>query len=162
MVVLTVITVLAAIVASTISDRLQKARLARCFADMRSVQTTLVTAGALTYGLPAPKDFWDQFWGGHKPGPYHYLPDAEDPDAGYGNELDGFDEGNPGKAPRTQKDIKYVVICQHDHGSLARYIYVVDEGPPTIADDLHDPKYDHFIKGGGSGGSSGGGGKGKP
>ena len=61
---------------------------------------------------------------GTKPGPYFYL--VNDP---------------PG-ASRSGKDVRFVVLCQHDHGDLALYVYVEDDGPPTVADAAHNPHYD--------------------
>jgi hypothetical protein len=37
------------------------------------------------------------------------------------------------------------VLCQHDHGDLALYVYVEDDGPPTVADAAHNPHYDLHI-----------------
>ncbi len=126
------------------TTKLQKARLARCFAELRSIQTR-IQADSLEGGLPDPDTFWDVHWRGVKPGPYHYGIDDNDPDSGHGGDLDGFNEKNPTSGPRPGKDIRFVVFCEHDHGDLARYVYVEDDGPPTVADATNDPHYDrHF------------------
>jgi hypothetical protein len=93
--------------------------------------------------------FWQDMWGGKRPGPYFYLTDAEDPNCGHGNDLDSFDEQNPGNSKREAKDLKFVLLCQHNHGVLANYVYIEDEGPPQLAgwDGQTNPRYDHFIKG---------------
>ena len=86
---------------------------------------------------------------------------------GHGNDLDGFDEQNQGNGgQRTAKDIKFVLICQHDHANLCWYVYIEDEGPPLLANADNNPGYEKFIKweegrapggqGGGKGGKGGG------
>ena len=79
---------------------------------------------------PTPDQFWNSTWpDGRKHGPYYYLTDG-DPNSGHGNDLDGVDEENPGKSDPDKKDIKYVILCQHDHGDLADFVYLTDEEPP--------------------------------
>jgi hypothetical protein len=97
---------------------------------------------------PDQFSFWEDVWSGKKPGPYFYLTDSEDPNCGHGNDLDGFDEQNPGGSTREERDLKFVVVCQHDHGILANYVYIEDEGPPRLAgwEGHSNPRYDHFIK----------------
>ena len=82
-----------------------------------------------------------------RPGPYYYLIDG-DPNKGHGNDLDGIDEENPGKSYLNLEkvDIRFVVLCQHDHGNLANYVYVTDVGPPQIVTADNDPGYENFIK----------------
>jgi type II secretory pathway pseudopilin PulG len=134
----------------TVNGRIEKARLAKCMTDLRSIQST---AWANSDGVRflGPNEFWDVAWAGKKPGPYYYLPDNEDPNAGHGNDIDSFDEINPGSAPREDKDLKFVILCQHDHRQLANYVYIEDEGPPTIAgwggDGGKSPNYEKFLHG---------------
>jgi prepilin-type N-terminal cleavage/methylation domain-containing protein len=166
LIVVLLIGILATLTAVAIGNSLQKARLARCIAELRSIQTSIYTAYPED-GLPDPETFWDDFWHGVKPGPYWYIIDNNDPNSGHGNDIDGYDEDNPGSAPRTRKDLEFILVCQHDHGDLAYYVYVEDAGPPTIADASNDPHYDACIPGatgvcaGPPGSSSPGGGKGK-
>ena len=114
--------------------------------DLRSIQSTVFTHSGGGWPLPDQRTFWDVAWSGVKPGPYYYLVDNDDPNNGHGNDLDQFDEGNPGNSPRQQKDIHFVVLCQHDHGSLGWYVYLEDEGRPQIATAQNNPKYHRFIK----------------
>jgi hypothetical protein len=117
--------------------------------------------------FPDASTFWGTVYPAARPGPYYYLADNEDPNAGHGNDLDGFDEQNPGDSPREAKDIKFVLLCQHDHAYLCKYVYIEDEGPPQLATDDNDPGYSKFIKWedgrkptgkpGGKGGGKGGG-----
>jgi len=168
------ISILSVIALETIGDRIDRARLAKCMSDLRSIQSTAWTMSDGVHFL-GYAEFWDAAWAGKKPGPYYYLPDNEDPNAGHGNDIDSFDEINPGNSPRTKKDLKFIVICQHNHGSLANYVYIEDEGPPQIAgwDGQTDPHYDRFLhgnyykdsdggKGEPGGGRDNGGGGGKP
>jgi len=167
-VVVYIVGLLSAIVSSTLIDKFDKARLAVCMTNMRGIQSTvyLYSNGGLQF--PDPQSFWDMAWRGIRPGPFYYLVDNDDPNRGHGNDLDGFDEQNPGKSKREAKDIKFVIVCQHDHKDLASYVYIEDEGPPRLAQPGADPNYERFIKwefggpGGGGNGDDNGGGKPPP
>ena len=57
-----------------------------------------------------------------------------------------------------------MLLCQHDHVHLCKYVYIEDEGAPQLAFDDDDPGYSRFIKwedgkkpGGEPGGGKGGG-----
>lgn len=147
LVVVNIIGVLAAITIPSMLDKLHKARLARCMVELRGVQTGLYMVAEPGIAFPDAASFWAQVFPAARPGPYYYLADAEDPNAGHGNDLDGFDEQNTGNGgQRTEKDIKFVLICQHDHADLCKYVYIEDEGAPQLATDDDDPGYDKFIK----------------
>ena len=79
------------------------------------------------------------------PGPYYYLIDDNDPDSGRGGDLDAFNENIPGNGSRPGKDVEFVVLRQYDHGDLARYVYVEDDDPPTVANATNDPRYDRHL-----------------
>ena len=145
-IVVNIIGILAAIIIPSFLDKLQKARLAACMLELRGVQAGLYMVAEPGILFPDAAEFWSQVYPSARPGPYYYLADNEDPDAGHGNDLDDFDEQNPGGSPRTAKDIKFVLICQHDHGDLCKYVYIVDEGPPQLATEGNDPHYDRYIK----------------
>jgi len=138
---------LSAIVTSTFIDKREKARLARCMVEMRGVQAAVYIYSPNGINLPDPEDFWPMAYPAGRPGPYFYLLDG-DPNKGHGNDLDGIDEENPGKSwkNREKLDIRFAIICQHDHGDLADYVYVTDAGPPQIATKDDDPGYERFIK----------------
>ena len=122
-----VISVMTSLAVSAGMSKMQKAGLARCFAELRSIQARL-DEDSMEGGLPDPDTFWKVYWHGEKPGPYFYLT-------------------RPGGTSRSGKDIRFVVLCQHDHGDLALYVYVEDDGPPTVADATHNPHYDlHLAK----------------
>ena len=139
-----VISIMTSLAVNAGMTKMQKAQLARCFAELRSIQSRIY-ADSLEGGLPAPDTFWKVYWHDVKPGPYFYLIDDNDPDSGLGGDLDAFNEKAPGSASRSGKDIRFVVLCQHDHGDLALYVYVEDDGPPTVADARHNPHYDKHL-----------------
>jgi prepilin-type N-terminal cleavage/methylation domain-containing protein len=164
LVVVAIVGILAGIAIGIFAGRIDKARLARCMTELRSIQST-VFAHSDGSTFPERASFWDRAWSGIKPGPYYYLVDAEDPNAGHGNDLDGYDEQNPGNSPRERRDIKFVVLCQHNHRDLGWYVYLEDEGPPLMALRDDHPGYHRFIhgnRGGNGGGNSGGDGNGVP
>ena len=146
LVVITIICVLSAIAIPNLIDKYHKARLARCMIELRGIQTGLYLAAEPGILFPDALTFWESVFPAARPGPYYYLSDAEDPNAGHGNDLDGFDEQNPGASPREAKDIKFVLLCQHDHADLCDYVYIEDEGPPQLATADNDPGYEKFIK----------------
>ena len=139
-----IISIMTSIAVGAAMTKLQKVQLSRCFAEVRSIQARIY-ADSLEGGLPAPDTFWDMYWHGVKPGPYYYLIDDNDPDSGHGGDLDAFDENMPGNARRPGKDKRFIVLCQHDHGDLALYVYVEDDGPPTVASATNDPHYDRHL-----------------
>ena len=145
-VVVNIIGILAAIMVPNFFDKLHKARLAACMVELRGVQTGLYMVAEPGILFPDAAAFWEQVYPAARPGPYYYLADNEDADAGHGNDLDDYDEQNPGGSPRTAKDIKFVLICQHDHAHLCKYVYIEDEGPPQLATEGNDPGYDKYIK----------------
>ncbi len=145
-VVVNIIGILAAIMVPNFLEKLHKARLAVCMVELRGVQTGLYMVADPGILFPDAATFWSQVYPAARPGLYYYLADNEDPDAGHGNDLDDFDEQNPGGSPRTAKDIKFVLICQHDHAHLCKYVYIEDEGAPQLATEGNDPGYDKYIK----------------
>jgi len=140
--------VLTVLALGILNGRIEKAKLARCFVDIRSIQSTV---WSMSDGISWPEyaTFWDYAWAGKKPGPYYYFPNNIDHNRGHGNDLDICDEENPGNSGsnRDCKDIEFVIVCQHDHRQLANYVYIEDEGPPTIAgwSRESDPGYDRWI-----------------
>ena len=156
-----IICLLATIGISSFLDGLEKARLARCLIELRGIQTAVWMDSDDGDSFMDPMSFWNNHYHGFKPGPYYYLLDG-DANKGHGNDLDGVDEENPGRADRDREDIKFVVLCQHDHRYLCDYVYLVDGEPPVIVngiDGAEDPRYDRFIKwefgGPGNGGGNG-------
>jgi prepilin-type N-terminal cleavage/methylation domain-containing protein len=159
MVVLMIISILSVLALGIVDGRIEKARLARCMIELRTIQSTVFAHSGGGWPLPDQDTFWDVAWSGVKPGPYYYMVDG-DPNKGHGNDIDGIDEDNPGKSGGNldAKDIQFVILCQHDHGSLGWYVYVEDQDWPIVATASDNPGYHRFIKwidnppGGGSGG----------
>jgi prepilin-type N-terminal cleavage/methylation domain-containing protein len=148
LVVLMIVAILSVTVLGTVDGRLEKARLARCMNDLRSIQSTVFAHSGGGWPLPDEDSFWDIAWAGIKPGPYFYLVDG-DGNNGHGNDdLDGIDEENPGDSGdnRDARDIHCVVLCQHNHGKLAWYAYVEDQDAPKIATVDDNPGYHNFIR----------------
>jgi len=147
LIILVVLATLTAIIVPVYKNHAEKAKLARCMADLRSLQAEVWNWTPDGMILPDAQTFWDEAYGGTKPGPFVYLVDG-DPNKGHGNDLDGIDEENPGKSWENleKKDIQFVILCQHDHGDLADYVYVTETGPPKIANSDNDPGYERFIK----------------
>jgi prepilin-type N-terminal cleavage/methylation domain-containing protein len=148
-VVLMIMAILSVLGIGILNGRIEKAKLARCMIDLRSVQSTLWSmSDGITW--PNPPDFWEYAWSGKRPGAYYYLPNNVDANSGHGNDMDICDEENPGASTtnRDCQDIQFVIVCQHDHRNLAKYVYIEDEGPPTLAGwgGKSDPGYDRFIK----------------
>ena len=146
LIVVAIIGILTGIMVPNLLERYHKARLARCMVELRGIQTGLYLASEPGLTFPDAATFWGSVFPAARPGPYYYLADAEDPNAGHGNDLDGYDEQNPGESKREAKDIKFVLLCQHDHAHLCKYVYIEDEGAPQLAMEGDDPQYDNFIK----------------
>ena len=136
-----VLALLTAVVIPVGINQIEKAKLARCMADLRSLQASVWTFTPDGMVHPTGKEFWDLAYGGTKPGPFVYLVDGA-PNSGHGNDVDGVDEENPGASDPDVEDIRFVVYCKHDHKDLADFVYVTDHGPPRVVmgkDD--DPGY---------------------
>ena len=154
-----VIGMLAAIAVNTALDSIEKAKLARCLAELRGIQSAVWMDSNNGFNFMDPAKFWSSHYKSSKPGPYFYLLDG-DPNSGHGNDLDGIDEENPGNSDPEAEDIKFVVMCQHDHKWLADYVYLTDDQPPRIVggqDGVEDPGFDRFVRWeyGGPGGGNG-------
>jgi hypothetical protein len=65
-----VISIMTSLAVNAAMTKLQKAQLARCFAELRSIQAR-IDADLLEGGLPAPDTFCKVYWHGVKPGPYY-------------------------------------------------------------------------------------------
>ncbi len=142
--------ILAVIVTVNALNSIERARLVRCMAEVRGIQAAIIMDSDRNRRFQDPATFWANHFHGKKPGPYYYLLDG-DPNKGHGNDLDGIDEENPGKSAenRDRDDIKFVVLCQHNHRHLGSYVYCVDAEPPVVVGGeggAEDPKYTRFIK----------------
>lgn len=146
MVVANILGLLASIMTPVMIDQIEKARLARCIAEMHGIQNAIFLRTTPGTVFPQPSEFWEATFPGATRGLYYYLLDGGDFDNGHGNEIDGFDEENPGNNPPDVIDIQFVILCQHNHGRLCKYVYLEDMMPPKLATEDNDPGYDRFIK----------------
>jgi prepilin-type N-terminal cleavage/methylation domain-containing protein len=129
-----------------------EAELVACAANANAMRTLVEQTAEQTFpNTPT----WEQIqfvagnkWNSH----YHYVWDEPDPNSGHGNDLDFCDEDNPSGSTNHVGgecyDIRWVIVCDHDHGNAdAAYVAVV--GSPTFPGTPHvfggDP--DHkFVK----------------
>lgn len=140
--VLAVSAVVSSFIVSGVVDYIHKERMERCLKEMRSIQATLWPLWK--EGTPIdPGRFWSDYWAGHKPGPYHYIPNTDVETIGHGYDLIGCDRSRTTGPPCM--DFRFVVVCSHEHGARARYVYVVDQNPPALASEENDPRYDQLI-----------------
>jgi prepilin-type N-terminal cleavage/methylation domain-containing protein len=139
-------TLLATIGLNEFQNYRERTKLVKCMAEIRGIQAAVYNMGDGRI-IPDPTTFWETaFPDGRKHGPYFYIIDG-DPNEGHGNDLDGVDETNPGASDPDEEDIKFVILCDHDHGDLGKYVYLTDEGPPVVVHgDGDDPGYEKFIK----------------
>lgn len=154
-----IIGILSVMVIGEVFNAIQKARLAACLANMVTIRETVWANCDGGLSFPDSNQLWNGAFGGVGPRGFWYAIDNDDPNKGHGNDLDGFDEQNPGKAPRKDRNIYFVIACEHDHGDLADYVYLEDDGSPEIAMYGDKPPiwYKFYRKDGAPGGPPGGG-----
>ena len=128
-----IIGILSVVVIGEVENAIEKARLSACLANMVTIRETVWANCDGGMDFPERDYLWGQLFRAAGPKDYWYALDNDDPNKGHGNDLDGFDEQNPGKAPRTDRNIYFVLACEHDHGRLAEYVYLEDDGSPQIA-----------------------------
>jgi prepilin-type N-terminal cleavage/methylation domain-containing protein len=133
LIVVAIVGILSVMVIGELRNAIEKARLAACLANMVTIRESVWENCDGGLDFPDREKLWNQIWRGSGPRGYWYALDNDDPNKGHGNDLDGFDEQNPGKAPRTDRNIYFVLACEHDHGDLADYVYLEDDGAPQIA-----------------------------
>lgn len=153
-----IVGILSVIVIGEVQNAIEKARLSACLANMVTIRETVWANCDGGLAFPSPEMLWSGVFGGHGPTGFWYAVDNSDPNNGHGNDLDGFDEENPGNAPRKDENIYFVLACEHDHGRLADYVFLADDGSPTIAMPGDDRPiwYKFYRKDTGSGGGGGG------
>jgi prepilin-type N-terminal cleavage/methylation domain-containing protein len=159
-----IIGILTVMVIGEIRNAIEKARLAACMANMVTIRESVWENCDGGLDFPDRDKLWNQIWRGAGPRGYWYALDNDDPNKGHGNDLDGYDEQNPGKAPRTDANIYFVLACEHDHGDLAEYVWLEDVSPPQIVvrGEKNPYWYKFYRKDSGGGGNGGGNGGGKP
>jgi len=146
LIVVAVIGILSVAAVGETFDAIEKARLAACMANMVTIRETVWDNCDGGMDFPDRGHLWNDIFRGAGPTGYWYELDNDDPNKGHGNDLDFFDEQNPGKAPRTDKNIYFVLACTHNHKRFADYVYLEDEGSPQIAMGRDKPRWDRFYQ----------------
>lgn len=146
LIVIAVIGILSVAAIGETFDAIEKARLAACMANMVTIRETVFENCDGGMEFPEADQLWNDIFGGVGPRGYWFELDNDDPNRGHGNDLDGFDEQNPGKAPRTDANIYFVLACTHNHKRFADYVYLEDEGSPQIAMGRDKPRWDRFYR----------------
>ena len=134
-----IIGILSVIVIGELQNAIEKARLSACMANMVTIRETVWANCDGGMDFPDSDRLWNGIFSGNGPQGFWYEIDNDDPNKGHGNDLDGFDEQNPGNAPRKNRNIYFVLACEHDHGRLAEYVYLEDDGSPQIHMDGDKP-----------------------
>jgi prepilin-type N-terminal cleavage/methylation domain-containing protein len=128
-----IIGILSVVVIGELQSAIEKAKLSACLANMVTIREEVWANCDGGMDFPERDQLWGGIFKGNGPKGYWYELDNDDPNKGHGNDLDGFDEQNPGKAPRADRNIYFVLACEHDHGRLADFVYLEDAGSPQIA-----------------------------
>jgi prepilin-type N-terminal cleavage/methylation domain-containing protein len=123
---------LVAALATSIMNPTEEAGMIACAANAQAMRSFVEQTRNVTFPL-TPN--WEQVkfvagngWNSH----YHYIPNNYDKNSGHGNDLDFCDEDNPAGQKFGYKhtecyDIDYVIVCDHDHGTMAKYVAVLDD-----------------------------------
>ena len=122
-----------------------EAMVVRCAADMLAIETDIENWSMQTrLNLPVAMYRANPAQFRHVKGIY-YLVDG-DPNSGHGNDIDECDEENPGVsgAKRDCYDIDWVLLCEHDHGGTDSFLFMTNDGVPTLYLEGWAP---HFIYG---------------
>ncbi len=154
-----IIGILSVVVIGEVFNAIEKARLAACLANMVTIREEVWANCDGGLSFPDREQLWGEIFRGVGPRGYWFALDNDDPNKGHGNDLDGFDEQNPGKAPRKDRNIYFVLACEHDHGTLADYVFLEDDGSPQIAQAGDPPQiwFKFYRKDSAPGGPPGGG-----
>lgn len=109
----------------------QEARLIACLDGMDAMHTLVVQTEEQSWPFTPTFEQICQLAGTRWDDHYHYVPNAEDTNNGHGNDLDICDAGNPGASSENRNclEIKWLIVCDHNHGSLARYVGLLDGYP---------------------------------
>lgn len=156
-----IVAILSVVIVGEVLNALEKARLAVCMANLVTIREEIWSNCDGGMDFPDSDRLWNGIFGGVGPKGYWYALDNDDANKGHGNDLDGFDEQNPGKAPRKDRNIYFVLACEHDHGRIADFVSLEDDGSPQIhLDGDKKPIWYKFYRkddSSGGGGNNGGG-----
>ena len=116
---------------STLLNTSDEARLVACAEDLRTMDTIVQQTMEQTFPY-VPQ--WGEIDRSHWKDEYHYILNNSDANKGHGNDLDICDEENPGKSTESRDclNIKYIIVCDHDHKDLAKYNALLDGYGPVV------------------------------
>ena len=118
---------LLAMISVGFASYIQSANLDACAADLRAHAQMSYQLEEQARGIPDTEFMYQ--WATHRKSNYHYVPNNYDANKGHGNDLDLCDEENPGASLDNREclDIKWVWVCDHNHGDVAKYNFVTSE-----------------------------------
>ena len=145
-VLITAFTVVAGVVIPSVLSEYEMARLSDCKAGVELMKAVAQEIRG-SRCVPTPNQFWAVGFPNAEEGDYYYIVDEQDANKGHGNDLDGCDESDPDNSPRCRgADITFVVLCNHDHGALGKYVYATEQDAPTVVEvDGDDPGYKAWL-----------------
>lgn len=115
-------------------NTIAEARVVACAESMQAhISMTEQLREQIRTRPPSQQEMYD--WMGNKRNKhYHYVPNDSDANSGHGNDLDICDEDNPGASLENRDclDIKYIWVCDHNHGKLAKYLFGSDSTGPVV------------------------------
>ena len=138
-----IVAILALLIVPGIRGVRDRARLAETVSDVRSLQRMVIVHWK-TYGTLPETDELGVIL--HKDGDvpvadlYEVIP-LFDADKGHGNDLDGVDDDNPGRANRDESEAlgEICVVRSKKELALASYVYSVDYKRVQVAEPGTDP-----------------------
>lgn len=144
LIVIAIIGLLSAIVYGMVSPT-GEARLIACQENMSTMRTMVVQAEDQTWPYTPTWEEVQQIAGNRWDDHFHYVPNAEDTNNGHGNDLDICDDGNPGVSGENRDclDIRFIIVCDHDHQHLANYSALLSGDGPMVFGG--DPEHE-FVK----------------
>ena len=112
-----------------------EAKLIACCASASAMETLVEQAMDQTWPYTPTWEEVQKVAGSRWDEHYHYVPNSEDTNNGHGNDLDICDDGNPGASIENRDclDIKYIIVCDHDHSRAgAGYVGVLSGHGPIV------------------------------
>jgi len=112
----------------------EEAKVIACFANIEAHISMTEQLREQSYPfVPDQQQMYD-WMGNRRNKHYTYIANSSDTNNGHGNDLDLCDEENPGSSLENRDclDIKYVWVCDHYHGDLAKYLFGTDSTGPLV------------------------------
>jgi prepilin-type N-terminal cleavage/methylation domain-containing protein len=117
------------VISVSLLNTTEETKMVACVADLAAMETLVEQAYEQTRPWTPSWEEVQQIAGTHWNEHYHYIPNNNDLNRGHGNDLDLCDEENPGKSltQRECLDIQWVIVCDHNHGDLAKYNFAISK-----------------------------------